>query len=206
MGDPSSCCSTTSGREIAYNDDNGDLARLAHHRRVMPGTYVVGLRQLGERQPGADGMLSSATSRRSERVPTETSRCGPPLRGAALHAGLAKDAVPVGLTDHPSPPPQATRAAARGREGRRDTLSPAWASQAAPGRADPSPPRPGATRGPRPRALARLRRGGRGQAAQPAPARQRDDARGSPASRIGPQVCLGVALPLGRTSPARRPA
>ena len=48
MGDPTLVLFDDFGREIAYNDDNGDSLDSLITARVMPGTYLVGLRQLSE--------------------------------------------------------------------------------------------------------------------------------------------------------------
>ena len=48
MGDPSLVLFDDFGREIAYNDDNGDTFDSLVTARVTAGTYLVGLRQVSE--------------------------------------------------------------------------------------------------------------------------------------------------------------
>ena len=48
MGDPSLVLFDDFGREIAYNDDTGDTLDSLVTARVQPGTYLVGVRQIGE--------------------------------------------------------------------------------------------------------------------------------------------------------------
>lgn len=48
MGDPTLVLFDDFGRQIAYNDDNGQTLDSMITARVMPGTYLVGVRQLGE--------------------------------------------------------------------------------------------------------------------------------------------------------------
>ncbi len=48
MGDPTLVLFDDFGRQVAYNDDNGDSLDSMLTARVMPGTYLVGVRQLSE--------------------------------------------------------------------------------------------------------------------------------------------------------------
>lgn len=48
IGDPTLVLFDDFGRQIAYNDDNGTSLDSLLTARVMPGTYLVGVRQLGE--------------------------------------------------------------------------------------------------------------------------------------------------------------
>lgn len=57
MGDPTLVLFDDFGREVAYNDDNGDSLDSLITARVMPGTYLVGVRQLGEGSQALTRML-----------------------------------------------------------------------------------------------------------------------------------------------------
>lgn len=57
QGDPTLVLFDDFGREIAYNDDNGDTLDSLITARVMPGTYLVGVRQLGEGTQALTRML-----------------------------------------------------------------------------------------------------------------------------------------------------
>ena len=57
MGDPTLVLFDDFGREIAYNDDNGDSLDSLLSARVTPGTYVVGVRQLSEGSQALTRML-----------------------------------------------------------------------------------------------------------------------------------------------------
>ena len=48
MGDPRLALFDDFGREIAYNDDSATSLDSLLTARVSPGTYLVGVRQLGE--------------------------------------------------------------------------------------------------------------------------------------------------------------
>ncbi|MCX7301206.1 MAG: ABC transporter substrate-binding protein [Rhodobacterales bacterium] len=48
MGDPTLVLFDDFGRQVAFNDDNGDSLDSMLTARVMPGTYLVGVRQLSE--------------------------------------------------------------------------------------------------------------------------------------------------------------
>lgn len=47
MGDPTLLLFDGFGRQIAYNDDSGNTLDSMVTARVMPGTYLIGVRQLG---------------------------------------------------------------------------------------------------------------------------------------------------------------
>jgi hypothetical protein len=57
MGDPTLVLFDDFGREIAYNDDNGDSLDSLLAVRVTPGTYLVGVRQLSEGSQALARML-----------------------------------------------------------------------------------------------------------------------------------------------------
>jgi hypothetical protein len=57
MGDPTLVLFDDFGREIAYNDDNGDSLDSLLAVRVTPGTYLVGVRQLSEGSQALTRML-----------------------------------------------------------------------------------------------------------------------------------------------------
>jgi hypothetical protein len=48
IGDPTLVLFDDFGRQIAFNDDNGTSLDSLLTARVMPGTYLVGVRQLSE--------------------------------------------------------------------------------------------------------------------------------------------------------------
>ena len=48
MGDPTLVLFDDFGREVAYNDDSGDTLDSLVTARILPGTYLVGVRQVGE--------------------------------------------------------------------------------------------------------------------------------------------------------------
>jgi hypothetical protein len=57
QGDPTLVLFDDFGREIAYNDDNGSSLDSLLTARVMPGTYLVGVRQLSEGTQALTRML-----------------------------------------------------------------------------------------------------------------------------------------------------
>jgi len=57
QGDPVLVMFDDFGRQIAYNDDYGSGLDSLITARVLPGTYVIGVRQLGEGQTGLIRML-----------------------------------------------------------------------------------------------------------------------------------------------------
>lgn len=57
QGDPTLVLFDDFGREIAYNDDNGTSLDSLLTARVMPGTYLVGVRQLSEGTSALTRML-----------------------------------------------------------------------------------------------------------------------------------------------------
>jgi hypothetical protein len=56
-GDPTLVLFDDFGRQIAYNDDNGDSLDSLVTARVLPGTYLVGVRQLGAGSQALTRML-----------------------------------------------------------------------------------------------------------------------------------------------------
>jgi hypothetical protein len=57
QGDPTLTLFDDFGRQVAYNDDNGESLDSRLMARVMPGTYLVAVRQLGEGQQALTRML-----------------------------------------------------------------------------------------------------------------------------------------------------
>lgn len=57
MGDPTLVLFDDFGRQVAYNDDNGETLDSLLVARVQPGTYVAGVRQLGEGSQALTRML-----------------------------------------------------------------------------------------------------------------------------------------------------
>lgn len=57
MGDPTLVLFDDFGRQIAYNDDNGETLDSRITAQVLPGTYVVGVRQLSEGSTALTRML-----------------------------------------------------------------------------------------------------------------------------------------------------
>ncbi len=57
QGDPTLVLFDDFGRQIAYNDDNGETLDSLITARVMPGTYLVGVRQLGQGTQALTRML-----------------------------------------------------------------------------------------------------------------------------------------------------
>jgi hypothetical protein len=57
QGDPTLILFDDFGRQISSNDDNGQTLDALVIARVMPGTYIVGVRQLGEGTQALTRML-----------------------------------------------------------------------------------------------------------------------------------------------------
>ena len=57
QGDPSLVLFDDFGRQVAFNDDNGESYDSLVTTRVVPGTYLVGVRQLGEGTQALTRML-----------------------------------------------------------------------------------------------------------------------------------------------------